>query len=64
MTTMTLEAPTIFVLTPKAKTSAREKTTYTQKPSTSWGTSSQDTLRIATTQKIQLQGFGKVRADR
>jgi len=59
MTTMTLEAPTIFELTPKAKTSAREKTTYTQKPSKSWGTSSQDTLQIATTQESSCKVLTK-----
>ena len=51
MTTMTLEAPTIFVLTPKAKTSAREKTSYTQKLSKSRGASLQDTSLLATTQE-------------
>ena len=59
MTTMTLEAPTIFVLTPKAKTSAREKTSYTQKPSKSRGASLQDTSLIATTRESSCKVLAK-----
>ena len=57
MTVMTLEAPSIFVLTPKATTSEREKTTFSQKPLKSWGASLQDTLRTATNARSQLQRF-------
>jgi len=59
MTTMTLEAPTIFVLTPKAKTSAREKTSYTQKLSKSRGASLQDTSLLATTQESSCKVLAK-----
>lgn len=52
MTVMTLEAPSIFVLTPKAITSEREKTTFSQKPLNNNGASLQDTLRAATKQEV------------
>ena len=55
MTVMTLEAPSIFVLTPKAITSEREKTTLSQNPLKSWGASLQDTLRTATTQEASAK---------
>jgi RNA polymerase sigma-70 factor, ECF subfamily len=59
MTTLTLEAPTIFALTPKATTSTREKTTFTQNPSKSWGVALQDTLRTATTQEASSKVLTK-----
>ena len=55
MTAMTLEAPSIFVLTPKATTSEREKTTFSRNPLKSWGASLQDTLRTATTQEASAK---------
>ena len=55
MTVMTLEAPSIFVLTPEAITSEREKTTLSQNPLKSWGASLQDTLRTATTQEASAK---------
>jgi RNA polymerase sigma-70 factor, ECF subfamily len=59
MTTMTLEAPTIFVLTPKAKTAERKKTIFSQNPSKSWGASLQDTLQTATTQEASSKVLTK-----
>ena len=59
MTTIALEAPSIFVLTPKAKTAEREKTTFSQKPLKSWGVSLQDTLRTATTQEASAKVLAK-----
>jgi RNA polymerase sigma-70 factor (ECF subfamily) len=53
MTVMTLEAPSIFVLTPEATTSEREKTTFTQKSFKSRVASLQDTLRVATKQEAR-----------
>ena len=55
MTVMTLEAPSIFVLTPEATTSKREKTTLSQNPLKSWGVSLQDTLRTVMTQEVSAQ---------
>jgi RNA polymerase sigma factor (sigma-70 family) len=55
MTVMTLEAPSIFVITPKATTSEREKTTLSQNPLKSWGASLQDTLRTVTTQEVSAK---------
>jgi RNA polymerase sigma-70 factor, ECF subfamily len=55
MTVMTLEAPSIFVLTPEAITSEREKTTLSQNPLKSWGASLQDTLRTATRQEASAK---------
>jgi RNA polymerase sigma-70 factor (ECF subfamily) len=55
MTVMTLEAPSIFVLTPEATTSKREKTTLSQNPLKSWGASLQDTLRTVMTQEVSAQ---------
>ena len=55
MTVMTFEAPSIFVSTPKATTSEREKTTFSQNPLKSWGASLQDTLRTATTQEASTK---------
>jgi len=52
MTVMTLEAPSIFVLTPESITAKREKTTFCQKPLNSRGTSQQDTLRATTKQEV------------
>ena len=57
MTTMALEAPTI--LTPKAKTTEREKTTFSQNLLKSWGVSLQDTLRTATTQEASAKVLAK-----
>ena len=59
MTVMTLETPSIFVFTPKAITSEREKTTFSQKPLKSWGASLQDTLRTATTQEASAKVLAK-----
>ena len=59
MTTIALEAPSIFVLTPEAKISEREKTTFSQKPLKSWGASLQDTLRTATTQEASAEIIAK-----
>ena len=55
MTVMTLETPSIFILTPEATTSEREKTTLPQNPFKSWGASLQDTLRTATTQEASTK---------
>ncbi len=52
MTVMTLEAPSIFVLTPESITTKREKTTFSQKPLNSRGVSLQDTLRSTTKQEV------------
>lgn len=52
MTTMTLEAPTIDELTPKAEPSAREKNASSQHPAKSWDASLQDTVRTTTTQEV------------
>ena len=51
MTVMTLEVPPVFVLTPTATSSEREKTTSSQNPLKSWGASLQDALRAAPTQE-------------
>ena len=59
MTVMTLEAPSIFVLTPKAITSEHEKTTLSQNPLKSWGASLQDTLRTAKTQAASTKELAK-----
>ena len=59
MITMALETPTIFVLTPEAKTAEREKTTFSQKPLKSWGVSLQDTLRTAKTQAASTKELAK-----
>jgi RNA polymerase sigma-70 factor (ECF subfamily) len=55
MTVMTLEAPSIFVLTSKATPSEREKTTFSQNPLSSRGASLQDTLRTATKQEVSAK---------
>ncbi len=52
MTAMTLEAASIFELTPKTTTSEHEKTPFSQNPFKSWRASLQDTLRTATTQEV------------
>ncbi len=59
MTVITLEAPSIFVLTPKATTSENEKTTLSQNPLKSWGASLQDTLRTAKTQAASTKELAK-----
>jgi len=59
MTVMTIEAPSIFVLTPKAITSEHEKPTLSQNPLKSWGASLQDTLRTATTQEASAKVLAK-----
>ena len=59
MITMALEAPTIFALTPKAKTTEREKNTFSQNLLKSWGVSLQDTLRTATTQEASAKVLAK-----
>jgi RNA polymerase sigma-70 factor, ECF subfamily len=55
MTAITLEAPSIFVLTPKAATLEHEKTTFSHNPLKSWTTSLQDTLRPATRQEASAK---------
>ena len=55
MTVMTLEAPSLFVLTPKTTTSEHEITPFSQNPFKSWGASLQNTLRTATTQAAEAQ---------
>ena len=45
MTAMTLEASSLFVVTPKTSTLEHEKTTYSQNPFKSWGASLQETLQ-------------------
>jgi RNA polymerase sigma-70 factor, ECF subfamily len=59
MTVMTLEAPSVFVVTPTATSSEREKTTSSQKPLKSWGASLQDALRAATTQEASAKDLVK-----
>ncbi len=59
MTVMTLEAPSVFVLTPKSTTSEHEKTPFVQNPFKSWGASLQNTLRTATTQVAAAQDLVK-----
>ena len=59
MTTTALEAPSIFVSTPEAEISEREKTTFSEKPLKSWGVSLQDTLRTATTQEASAKVLAK-----
>ena len=59
MTTMILEAPSVFVLTPKTTTSEHEKTPLTQNPFKSWGASLQNTLRTATAQVAAAQDLVK-----
>ncbi|SRR6266700_4334592 len=51
MTTMTLEAPTMLVITPNVTNVARENTATSQNPALTPGTSLQDTSRIATRPK-------------
>lgn len=60
MTVMTLDAPSLFVSTPKATTAEREKTTFSQNPLKSWGASLQDTLRTATTQEASTKVLVKL----
>ena len=55
MTVMTLEAPSVFVLTPKTTASEHEKTPLSQNPFKSWGASLQNTLRTETTQAALAQ---------
>jgi RNA polymerase sigma-70 factor (ECF subfamily) len=59
MTTMTLEAPPVFVLMPKTTTSEHEKAPYTQNAFKSWGASLQNTLRTATAQVAAVQDLVK-----
>ena len=59
MTTTALEAPSIFVSTPEAEISEREKTTFSETPLKSWGVSLQDTLRTATTQEASAKVLAK-----
>ena len=59
MTAMTLEAPSVFVLTPKTTTSEHEKTPFTQNPFKSWGASLQNSLRTATAQVATTQDLVK-----
>jgi RNA polymerase sigma-70 factor, ECF subfamily len=59
MTIMTLEASSIFVLTPEATTSERKNTTFSQNVLKSWGASLQDTLRTATTQEANAKDLVK-----
>lgn len=59
MTAMTLEAPSVFVFTPKATTSEHEKTPFAQNPFKSWGAPLQNTLRTATTQVAAAQDLVK-----
>jgi RNA polymerase sigma factor (sigma-70 family) len=59
MTTMTLEAQTIYELTPNAETPVREKTAYSQNPAKSWDASLQNTLRTATTQEASSMALTK-----
>ena len=51
MTTISLNAPTMFVMTPKVTTIARQNTAATQNPARSLGTSSEDTSNLATKSK-------------
>ena len=60
MTTIALEAPSIFVSTPEAEISEREKTTFSQKPFKSWGASFQDTSRTATTLEASAKVLAKL----
>ncbi|HEX9130901.1 MAG TPA: sigma-70 family RNA polymerase sigma factor [Ktedonobacteraceae bacterium] len=57
MTTMTLDAPTMFVMTPKVITVARQNTAAAQSPAQSLGTSMRDTSRIAATSKAGTEGL-------
>ena len=59
MTVMTLEAPSIFVITPKATASQREKTTLSQNALKSLGASLKGTLRTATTQEASAKVLAK-----
>jgi RNA polymerase sigma-70 factor, ECF subfamily len=59
MAVMTLEAPSVFVLTPTATTSERKKTTSSQNPLRSWGASLHDALRAATTQEASAKVLEK-----
>jgi RNA polymerase sigma-70 factor, ECF subfamily len=51
MTTMTLEAPTMLVMTPKVLPVAKQNTAASQSPAQSLGTSMRDTSRIAAISK-------------
>ncbi len=62
MTAMTLDSASIFVSTPKAKTSQRKKTTFAQNPLKSWEALLQDTLRAAETQEAVAQVLVKSEA--
>ena len=55
MTALTLEAPSVFVLTSTATTSEREKSTSSHNPFRSWGASLQNALRPATTQEASAK---------
>ena len=55
MTVMTLEAPSLCILTPKTTTPEHAITSFSQIPFKSWGASLQSTLRTATTQATEAQ---------
>jgi len=58
MTTMTLEAPTSFVMTPKTTTPKHNKTAFFQNPFKTWEASVQETLRASkqdTATKVLVQ---------
>ena len=58
MTTMTLEAPTSFVMTPKTTTPKHNKTAFFQDPFKTWEASVQETLRASkqdTATKVLVQ---------
>jgi len=58
MTTMTLEVPTSFIMTPKTTTTEHTKTPFFQNPFKTWEASLQDTLRASkqdTATKVLVQ---------
>ena len=59
MAVMALESPSLFDLTPKARTSEREKTTSSQDPLKSWEVSLLDALRTATRQETSTKVLAK-----
>lgn len=55
MAVMSLESPSLFVLTPEATTLEREKTTFSQNPLKSREVSLQETLQAATRQEASIR---------
>ena len=59
MTIIAIDAPSLFVSTPKTTTAKREKTSFSKNPLKSWGASLQDLLQTATTQEASAKVLAK-----